>query len=210
MVQATSSAAGQSRWPRMSYEDYLCDPTIPAHTEWVDGEVVEMMSVSKAHAEMLDFLLELFHTFFRHSRPGRIYQDPFNMKTAAGLPGRAPDLMFVKTENLPRVTDKHLAGPADLAIEIISEGTGHVDRGAKFYEYQAGGVREYWIIDPVRELAEFHVLDDAGVFRAALGPEDGVFESTVVEGLSLRVEWLWSRPPGNEIEAELVSGLHRA
>lgn len=210
MVQATSSAAGRSKWPRMSYEQYLDDPTIPEATEWVDGEVIEMMSVSKAHAEMVEFLIEVFHTFFRHSRPGRLYQEPFNMKTAPDLPGRAPDLMFVRNENLARVLQNHLEGSADLVIEVISAGTEQVDRGAKFYEYQAGGVREYWLIDPVRETADFQILDSAGVFRPALVPVDGTFMSTVVEGLSLRVEWLWSRPPGIDIEAELVSGLNRA
>jgi serine/threonine protein kinase len=55
--------------------------------------------------------------------------------------------------------------------------------------------------------ADFFVLDDAGVFRSALVPEVEVFESTVVDGLALHVEWLWSRPAGIDIEAELVRGL---
>ncbi len=194
----------------MSYEQYLDDPSIPEATEWVDGEVIEMMSVGRAHAEMLSFLEEMFFTFFRHARPGRVYQEPFNMKPAPDLPGRSPDQMFVRNENLGRVTAKNLAGPADLVIEVISEGTEHVDRGDKFYEYQQGGVREYWLIDPVRAVADFFVLDDAGVYRNALVPPDGVFESTVVDHLFLRVAWLWARPPGVEIEDELVGGLKRA
>jgi hypothetical protein len=39
------------------------------------------------------------------------------------------------------------------------------DREDKFYEYERGGVRENWIIDPERGEASFHVLDDAGIFR---------------------------------------------
>jgi Uma2 family endonuclease len=194
----------------MSYEEYIDDPTIPEATEWVDGEVIEMMSVGQAHSETLSFLEEMFFTFFRHSRPGRLYQEPFNMKPAPALPGRSPDLMFVRNENLGRVTAKNLAGPADLVVEVISESTEQTDRGAKFYEYQNGGVREYWLIDPVREVADFFILDDAGVYRSALVPPDGVFTSTVVDGLTVRVDWLWSRPPGIDIEAELAAGLNRA
>ena len=119
-------------------------------------------------------------------------------------------MMFVRNENLGRVTAKNLAGPADLVVEVISESTEQTDRGAKFYEYQNGGVREYWLIDAVREVADFFILDDAGVYRSALVPPDGVFTSTVVDGLTLRVDWLWSRPPGIDIEAELAAGLNRA
>jgi len=36
-------------------------------------------------------------------------------------------------------------GPADLAIEIVSEESRLRDRGEKFAEYEVGGVKEYWI-----------------------------------------------------------------
>ncbi len=70
------------------------------------------------------------------------------------------------------------------------------DRGDKFYEYQAAGAQEYWIIDsrPGTERADFYVLDAADVFQPALPDDDAVFHSQVLPGFVLRLEWLWQDP----------------
>ena len=138
---------------------------------------------------------------------GLLYADPFQLRLAVAAAGRAPDLMFVRTEHLDRVQEKFLDGPADLVVEVLSPGTERVDRGDKFYEYQAAGVPEYWILDPVREVADFYVLDDAGVYRSANVPPDGQFESTVLTGFRLQVEWLWSRPRVSSVLKELGVAL---
>ncbi len=66
----------------------------------------------------------------------------------------------------------------------------------KFYEYQAAGVREYWIIDsrPGTERADFYLLDAAGVFQPALPDGDAVSHSQALPGFVLRLEWLWHDP----------------
>ena len=48
------------------------------------------------------------------------------------------------TEHLDRLTDSHLSGPADLAVEIVSPDSLGRDRGDKFAEYGAAGIPEYW------------------------------------------------------------------
>ncbi|MEJ7756097.1 MAG: Uma2 family endonuclease [Nocardioidaceae bacterium] len=53
----------------------------------------------------------------------------------------------------------YLDGAADLAIEIISPESIGRDRGEKFVEYEAAGIREYWLIDPERRQAEFYRLE---------------------------------------------------
>ncbi|MEZ5301901.1 MAG: Uma2 family endonuclease [Verrucomicrobiales bacterium] len=83
----------------------------------------------------------------------------------ARFPGREPDIIFVASENLGRIKNAFLDGPADLAVEVISPESQGRDRGDKFYEYQAGGVREYWIIDPERQVAEFYRLNDRDLFE---------------------------------------------
>ena len=175
----------------MTYEEYLCAPDIPEHTEWVKGEVVEMMSVSKAHAEVHGFLLQRLWAFLAGERLARVYFDPFQMRVAPDANGRAPDIIVVLNQHRSRVGDKFVDGPADIVVEIVSPGTEAVDRGDKFYEYERGGVPEYWIIDPVRQLAEFYVRDSHGFFRSANVPPEGDFDSTVLPGFRLRVEDLW-------------------
>jgi Uma2 family endonuclease len=174
----------------MTYTEYLRATDLPEHTEWVDGEVQEMMAVSRAHAEMQVYLVELLQAYLRVRPIGRLYLEPFQMKTGPELPGRAPDLMVVLEGSLQRLTDQYLDGPAELVVEIISQGTEATDRDDKFYEYEAGGVAEYWLIDPIREVADFFVRDDRGTFRAS--PERP-FPSSILQGLRVDPEWLWER-----------------
>src|SRR5204863_6456395 len=126
---------------------------------------------------------------------GRIRYEPFQMKTAPDLPGRSPDILFVAEANLPRLHRTHLEGPADLAVEIISPKSRARDRGEKFYEYEQGGVREYWMIDPLRKQAEFYGRDTSGIYRPIATEENGIFRSEVLRPLWLRTEWLWRSPP---------------
>jgi len=68
------------------------------------------------------------------------------------------------------------------------------DRGEKFYEYEAGGVREYWIIDPQRKRAEWCRLQEDGAYNVIAPDADGIYRSQVLAGLWMREPWLWQRP----------------
>jgi Uma2 family endonuclease len=52
------------------------------------------------------------------------------------------------------------------------------DRGDKFVEYEAAGVREYWLIDPDRKQAEFYQLAETGRYQLAALDGEGRFYST--------------------------------
>lgn len=117
----------------------------------------------------------------------------FQIKLGADLPGREPDLFFVRHTNPAALNTYYLAGPADLIIEIASYESRARDRGEKFYEYEQAGVKEYWLIDPDREQAEFYRLDTRGIYEP-VRLENGVFESEVLPGLKLEPAWFWQEP----------------
>jgi Uma2 family endonuclease len=182
----------------MTYEQFLQWDGENQHVEWVDGEVVEMPPVTDEHDEVDGFLFSLLKHFVEHFDLGVLRSDPFQMKTGPDLPGRAPDILFVAKRNRRRLHRLFVDGPADLVIEIISPGSRTTDRVDKFREYQAGGVREYWLIDPDRRRAEFYRRGRDGLFRP-VPVEGGIFRSGVLKGLWLNVDWLWSRPPLLEV-----------
>jgi len=123
---------------------------------------------------------------------GMIRLAPFQMKLARS--GREPDLLFVARENLSRLKETCLDGPADLVVEVVSPESVGRDRGEKFYEYQEAGIPEYWLIDPDRRWAEFYRLGKDGLYRVAFAGREGIFRSEVLPGFWLRVEWLWQEP----------------
>ena len=183
----------QAPLAEMSYEDFLRWEEAPEHTEWVDGKVYLMSPVTNLHAQLVKFLLRVVSDFVDSRKLGDVFFDPFQMKIGPDLPGRAPDLFFVKTANLGRLKRVYFDGPADLVVEVISPGSRAVDRGKKFYEYEEGGVLEFWLIDPQRNEAEFFLLGaDKRYHAAAL--RDGVYHSKALDGFWLKVGWLWEHP----------------
>ena len=112
---------------------------------------------------------------------------------------REPDLLFVAAANLDRLGDNYLEGPADLVVEIVSPDSIGLDRGDKFAEYEKAGIPEYWLIDPLREQAEFYLLDRSH-YRLA-DTRDGRFHSAVLPSFSLQIAWLWQEPLPNTLDA---------
>jgi Uma2 family endonuclease len=177
----------------MTYEQFLqLDGDV--HAEWVDGKVIEMAPVTDEHSALQMFFVKIIGAFVDAHELGELRAEPFQMKTGPDMPGRAPDLMFIAKRNLSRLKKHYLAGPADLVIEIISPGTMHVDRGAKYGEYEQGGVKEYWLIDPLRKQADFYLRGRDGLYQRAAVESDCRYHSRVLKGLWLDVDWLWQKP----------------
>jgi Uma2 family endonuclease len=196
--KVTSEAGGKllaSTVPAtMTYEEFLAWADEDIWAEWVDGKVVVLTPASNRHQELVGFLTVLLWHYVEAHGLGVVRSAPFQMKTGPDLPGREPDILFIARQHLDRLQDTHLAGPADLAVEIVSPESRVRDRGEKFYEYEQGGVREYWLIDNPRRQAEFYRRDDDGTYRLVPLNREGVFRSVVLAGLWLRVEWLWQDP----------------
>ncbi len=177
----------------ISYERFLETVGEDVRAEWVEGKIFKMSPPSDRHQNISRFLSALLSHYAEAFDLGAVRPAPFQMKTGEALPGREPDILFVAQANLERLKKNRLEGPADVAVEIISPESRARDRGEKFYEYEGGGVREYWLIDPDREQAEFYRLDARGFYQ--LVPlENGAFESDVLPGLRLEAVWLWQEP----------------
>jgi Uma2 family endonuclease len=179
---------------KMTYEAFLAWADEDTRAEWVDGEVVLLSPSSNRHQMLVVFLVSLFQHFVEAHRLGTVLTAPFQMKTGPDLPGREPDILFIAREHLDRLKNVYLDGPADLVVEIISPDSRGRDRGEKFYEYEQGGVREYWLLDYLRRQAEFYQRGADGIFRLVPVGEDGIYGSAVLEGLWLKVDWLWQEP----------------
>lgn len=179
---------------RMTWEEYLDWMDEDKHAEWVNGKVIMHSPVSTRHDDLDGFLSSLLRFYVEENQLGRVGGDPFLMKMSADLPGRLPDIFFVATANLSRIKENFLDGPADLVIEIISPESRTRDRGEKFYEYEAGGVGEYWTLDNKRKQAEFYQRGVDGFFHAVTPDASGTYHSAILPGFFFCVDWLWQTP----------------
>lgn len=178
---------------KMSYEAFLEWADEDTFAEWVDGEVILFMSVKRIHQKTLAFIYALLQLFTRFYNLGEVYEAPYPMLLRGGRSHREPDIFFVSSKNLHRLSDDGLNGPADLAVEIISDDSVQRDRRDKFKEYREAGVREYWIIDPRpgKQRADFYQLDDDGNYDLVATEDDERAESAVLPDFWLRPAWLW-------------------
>jgi Uma2 family endonuclease len=177
---------------RMSYEEFLAWADEDTLAEWVDGEVIMTSPASQPHQDVAGFLSSVMRIFVEHHQLGLTLIAPFQMKLERS--SREPDLIFLARDHLDRLRTTYLAGPADLAVEIISPESVGRDRGDKFYEYERAGIPEYWLLDPQARRAEFYQLDAADVYQLISLDQAGIYRSAVLPGFWLQVSWLWQQP----------------
>jgi Uma2 family endonuclease len=191
----------------MNYQEFLAWTDENKHGEWVDGEVIVFMPKPR-HQDVVTFVVTLLRLFVNFFRLGQVLTAPVEMKLTPTGSAREPDIIFVAQENLARITEDRVVGPADLVVEVISADSVSRDRTDKFYEYQEAGVREYWLFDPRpgKERADFWILDANGKYQPVPLDERQIYRSTVIPGFWLRVDWLWQeeKPDPQLTFAEIV------
>ena len=181
MAQRMPTPVSYEEWRELAGESTL--------SEWVDGEVVTIMPPKQAHFQATALLFGLLFWLVTTRRLGQVYHAPVEMRLARSA--REPDIVYLATASLGRLDGLRVNGPADLAIEVISDDSVSRDRIVKFAEYEAAGVREYWIVDPRegRQSVEAWLLD-GGRYRPIAPDERGRLASAVIPGFVVDPSWL--------------------
>jgi Uma2 family endonuclease len=174
----------------VSAEDYM-EHYAEEHHEWVKGVVVKMAPVSLKHVVLTDYIRQVLKAYFSLNPIGTVVGEPFVMHVAATDSYREPDLQVILNSNPGELTDTAMIGPADICIEVVSPTSVTRDYGKKFEEYEKGGVREYWIIDPLREDCRFYRLDKNGIYRPFYPDDDGHYQTPNLPKLMLHVPMFW-------------------
>lgn len=185
---------GEAPKGKVTFEEFLRWADEDVRAEWVDGEVVVLAPASSWHQDLCDFITALLRIYAETRSKGFVRCAPFLMRTGPDLPAREPDVVFISRERDEVIKENYLDGAADLVVEVVSPDSRSVDRGDKFSEYEAGGVREYWVIDPQRKRAEFYWLNEERFLEPVAVAEDRIYRSRVMDGLWVRVDWFWQEP----------------
>ena len=125
--------------------------------EIIRGRVVMMAAASMNHNRISGNI----HTIFDNYLDGRRCepcQDGTALFLEEGAEEYKPDMMVVCDPD--KVKRKGVYGAPDLAVEVLSNSTARNDRGHKKDMYEKHGVREYWIVDPLRMSLEQYVLEN--------------------------------------------------
>jgi Uma2 family endonuclease len=175
-----------------SFHDYLQTVNEQYKAHLFGGLIVMESPAAARHEELQNFLAILVGTFVSERQLGRVFGSRMTFKLS-GHDGVEPDLSFVSSEHLDRIKKVHVDGPPDLAVEIVSPGTRKLDYEAKRPAYERAGTPELWIVDYLKQRADFFCLENRHFVTAELD-KGRYFASRALRGFRLDVRWLWSDP----------------
>ena len=168
-----------------SYADYLVWK-IKERVELLKGKILEMSVPSPIHQEISGNLQGALFVFLKNSKC-KLYTAPFDVRFPQKGESQVytvvqPDLCVVC--DFEKIDSKGCVGAPDLVVEILSPGNSKKEMKSKFALYQEEGVREYWIVDPDRELVFVYVAENKK-FRPTLPITDDYVRSTIFPNFSI-------------------------
>jgi Uma2 family endonuclease len=140
-----------TRPPRTMLEVYQCLPEATP-IQLINNQLIMSPAPKDTHQQLLiDLSFELTY-FVKKNKLGKTRvapSDVFLNETNV----YQPDIYFISNENLSGFQEDGFHGTPDFIIEILSPGSEKLDKIDKFKNYEACGVKEYWIVDPATKKA---------------------------------------------------------
>ena len=94
-----------------------------------------------------------------------------------------PDISVICDKN--KITDKGCNGAPDWIIEIVSSSSRVMDYFTKLFKYRTAGVKEYWIVDPTKEVVMVYRFEKETMEEYSSGEDVPV---GIYEGFCIKVE----------------------
>jgi Uma2 family endonuclease len=149
--------------------------------ELVDGELVDVSGNTPNHNGLRDLLISMLLPYVKEHKLGRVVGEQ-EYDFAGNAHG--PDVTFFSPEKL-KLCDGKLRVQRfvpDLAIEIVSENDTFGKLVKKVIRYRECGTKEAWILDIDSRQAFLFSVE-----RDAILDENGIFESSLIPGFSIRI-----------------------
>lgn len=119
--------------------------------ELIDGHIYSMAPQNRIHQKILMELCFILNNYVKVQQGScEVYPAPFAVFIGKDDKNYVePDISVICDKN--KLTDKGCHGAPDFIIEIVSPSSRKMDYTTKNALYSDFGVREYWIVDPVKE-----------------------------------------------------------
>lgn len=182
------------------FDEFLAMVPEGTKADLLDGRVVYAEPESHRQNQLVGFLGTLLGMFLSaRAQHGEVYLHCFTTRLDT-WDACDPDLMYVAPSKISLVNEQFLDGAPTVAIEIVSRDSRQRDWVDKRMKYEAAGVEEYWIIDPVQRRCEFLRRQENGRYDLVPLEENRIFRSTVIPGFWLNIEWLLATPLPNDYQ----------
>ena len=158
----------------------------PEHKwEFINGEVIMHSPALNRHLLATRRLFSIMLTHCLAHKCGEVHVE----KAMTSFPRNdyEPDISFFGLAKASLITPDTLRFPVpDLIVEVLSPSTEARDRGIKFADYAAHGVREYGIVDTVAETVELYRLDGTS-YTPVVPQNEGMLRSDAIPAFEVPV-----------------------
>lgn len=154
LVEAARKALEAEALRRQEFREWVEEDV---KAEFINGQIVVHSPVKRRHRIASELLFQLINIFVRLKKLGEAGHE----KAMVSLTRNdfEPGIAFWSKEKSAQFDDETMFHPApDFVVEILSKKTAKNDRNIKFEDYARHGVREYWIIDPNKQVVEQYGL----------------------------------------------------
>ncbi|MEW6770358.1 MAG: Uma2 family endonuclease [Bacillota bacterium] len=175
----------------LTYEEYLLFPDDGRRHELIGGEHFVTPAPTTVHQRFLRKLARILDDFVTNHNLGEVFFAPVDV-ILSRQDVVQPDLIFLSTGRLDRLTRENVRGAPDLVVEVVSESSRKLDRKLKRTLYGRHDVAEYWIADPELKICEVYRRDEQNrLAKVAEYEDEGLLTSPLLPGLTIDLAFLW-------------------
>ena len=132
--------------------------------EIIGGEKFMPPAANPYHSGIIMRLSAIMLNYLIKNDCGEVFPDNVDVYLPDGNLFK-PDMTVVKSDNISIIDwGSAIYGVPDMVVEVLSKSTRRKDVTVKKDAYEANGVKEYWVIDPLMKAVDVYLLRDGKYF----------------------------------------------
>lgn len=205
VIREIQTALDIERLKRLAFYEWVEEDM---KAEFINGEIIENSPAADEHTDSVMSLGSLAYNFSNFQKSGKVETEKAMVSLTRN--DYEPDIAFWRKEMAQNFKNGQTHYPApDWICEVLSKGTAARDRGIKFEDYAAHGVKEYWIVNPRQKTIEQYVLPEEGdtyelLKKVSIGDS---IESVVMKGFRIPVSAVFDEDVNRETLKKKISGV---
>jgi Uma2 family endonuclease len=159
MLRETSAYQISALQDEFTVEDYLELPE-EERMELIDGVIYDLGAPTDKHQIIGDEIQSRFRDYIRKEK-GKCITITSPIDVQLDCDNRTmvqPDVVIVCDRN--KFKNGRIFGAPDLVVEVLSNSTKKKDIFIKGEKYWSAGVREYWLVDPLKKMVTVYKYED--------------------------------------------------
>jgi len=151
--------------------------------ELLDGQIYYMSPPGTNHQRLVrEFTYQIENYIRDNHGECEIFPAPFAVFLEKNNKNYVePDISVICDKN--KITTQGCQGAPDWVIEIVSPSSRKMDYYKKLFKYRTAGVREYWVVDPDKEVIIVYSFEQDNMEEYLIGEEipAGIYDGLLIK-----------------------------